>query len=38
VLDALGPGDLLMVARLDLLAHSTHDLLNTLAAIAGKQA
>jgi hypothetical protein len=37
-LDALGPGDVLMVTRLDRLAHSTRDLLNTLAAITGKQA
>src|SRR4051794_4073311 len=38
VLDALGPGDVLMVTRLDRLARSTRDLLNTLAAIAGKDA
>src|SRR3954468_11612712 len=38
VLDALGPGDVLMVTRLDRLARSTRDLLNTLAAITGKQA
>jgi len=37
-LDALGPGDMLMVTRLDRLARSTRDLLNTLAAITGKQA
>jgi DNA invertase Pin-like site-specific DNA recombinase len=37
-LDALGPGDVLMVTRLDRLARSTRDLLNTLAAITGKQA
>ena len=35
-LDALGPGDVLMVARLDRLARSTRDLLNTLAAITGR--
>src|SRR6185437_9711110 len=38
VLDALGPGDVLMVTRLDRLARSTRDLLNTLAAITGKRA
>jgi DNA invertase Pin-like site-specific DNA recombinase len=37
-LDALGPNDVLMVTRLDRLARSTRDLLNTLAAITGKQA
>jgi DNA invertase Pin-like site-specific DNA recombinase len=37
-LDALGPGDVMMVMRLDRLARSTRDLLNTLAAITGKQA
>src|SRR3954447_26577077 len=37
-LDAIGPGDVLMVMRLDRLARSTRDLLNTLAAISGKQA
>ena len=37
-IDALGPGDVLMVTRLDRLARSTRDLLNTLAAITGKQA
>lgn len=37
VLDALGPGDVLMVTRLDRLARSTRDLLN-LAAITRKQA
>src|ERR687897_2460693 len=35
---ALEPGDVLMVTRLDRLARSTRDLLNTLAAIAGKGA
>jgi DNA invertase Pin-like site-specific DNA recombinase len=38
LIDALGPGDVLMVTRLDRLARSTRDLLNTLAAITGKQA
>jgi DNA invertase Pin-like site-specific DNA recombinase len=38
VLDQLDAGDVLMVTRLDRLARSTRDLLNTLAAIAGKQA
>jgi hypothetical protein len=33
-----GPGDVLMATRLDRLARSTRDLLNTLAAITGKQA
>src|SRR4051794_39725274 len=37
-IDVLGPGDVLMVTRLDRLARSTRDLLNTLAAITGKQA
>lgn len=37
-LDALGPDDVLMVTRLDRLARPTRDLLNTLAAITGKQA
>src|SRR4051795_11173225 len=37
-LDTLGPGDVLMVARLDRLARSTRDLLNTLAAITGRKA
>ena len=35
---ALGSGDVLMVTRLDRLARSTRDLLNTLAAITGKKA
>src|SRR3954463_4662235 len=35
-LDALGAGDVLMVTRLDRLARSTRDLLNTLATITGK--
>src|SRR3954469_3450285 len=37
-IDVLGPGDVLMVTRLDRLARSTRDLLNTLAAITGKGA
>jgi len=37
-LDQLAAGDVLMVPRLDRLARSTRDLLNTLAAITGKQA
>jgi hypothetical protein len=35
---ALGAGDVLMVTRLDRLARSTRDLLNTLAAITGELA
>ena len=38
VIDRLEAGDVLMVTRLDRLARSTRDLLNTLAAIAGKKA
>jgi DNA invertase Pin-like site-specific DNA recombinase len=38
VIDQLDAGDVLMVTRLDRLARSTRDLLNTLAAITGKQA
>src|SRR5271166_278460 len=38
VIDQLGSGDVLMVTRLDRLARSTRDLLNTLAAITGKKA
>jgi DNA invertase Pin-like site-specific DNA recombinase len=38
VLDQLGDGDVLMVTRLDRLARSTRDLLNTLAAITDKGA
>jgi DNA invertase Pin-like site-specific DNA recombinase len=38
VLDRLDAGDVLMVVRLDRLARSTRDLLNTLAVIAGKEA
>ncbi len=37
-LAALDAGDVLMVTRLDRLARSTRDLLNTLAAISGKKA
>jgi DNA invertase Pin-like site-specific DNA recombinase len=37
-LDSLDKGDVLIVTRLDRLARSTRDLLNTLAAIAGKKA
>ena len=37
-LDQLDAGDVLMVTRLDRLARSTRDLLNTLAAIAGRKA
>jgi DNA invertase Pin-like site-specific DNA recombinase len=38
VIDTLGPGDVLMVTRLDRLARSTRDLLNTLAAIIDRKA
>ena len=38
VLGALEPGDVLMVTRLDRLARSTRDLLNTLAAITDRKA
>jgi DNA invertase Pin-like site-specific DNA recombinase len=38
VIEALEPGDVLMVTRLDRLARSTRDLLNTLAAITAKEA
>jgi DNA invertase Pin-like site-specific DNA recombinase len=38
LLDSLAAGDVVMVTRLDRLARSTRDLLNTLAAITGKQA
>src|SRR3954464_8848240 len=37
VLDALGEGDVLLVTRLDRLARSTRDLLNTLAFIREKK-
>lgn len=38
VLDQLAAGDVLLVTRLDRLARSTRDLLNTLAAIADRKA
>jgi DNA invertase Pin-like site-specific DNA recombinase len=38
LLDALAPGDVVTVTRLDRLARSTRDLLNTLATITGKEA
>jgi DNA invertase Pin-like site-specific DNA recombinase len=38
VIDQLDTGDVLMVTRLDRLARSTRDLLNTLAAIADRKA
>jgi hypothetical protein len=38
VIEALEPADVLMVTRLDRLARSTRDLLNTLAAITAKKA
>jgi DNA invertase Pin-like site-specific DNA recombinase len=38
VLDQLDAGDVLMVTRLDRLARSTRDLLNTLATITGRKA
>jgi len=38
LLRALSSGDVVLVARLDRLARSTRDLLNTLAAVAEKQA
>jgi len=38
LLDTLDSGDVVMVTRLDRLARSTRDLLNTLAAITGKEA
>src|SRR6202453_2900152 len=38
VLDQLDAGDVLLVTRLDRLARSTRDLLNTVAAIASKKA
>jgi DNA invertase Pin-like site-specific DNA recombinase len=37
-LDHLAAGDVLMVTRLDRLARSTRDLLNTLATITGRKA
>ena len=38
LLETLGPGDVVTVTRLDRLARSTRDLLNTLATITGQQA
>jgi DNA invertase Pin-like site-specific DNA recombinase len=38
LLAEIGPGDVMTVTRLDRLARSTRDLLNTLAAITGKKA
>jgi DNA invertase Pin-like site-specific DNA recombinase len=38
MLTVLGPRDVVMVTRLDRLARSTLDLLNTLAAITAKEA
>src|SRR5260370_10002681 len=38
LLDQLDAGDVLTVTRLDRLARSTRDLLNTRASVAGKQA
>src|SRR5437660_12420054 len=38
VIRRLGPGDVLVVTRLDRLARSTHDLLNVLATIGERQA
>ena len=38
LLDAIAPGDVVTVTRLDRLARSTRDLLNTLATITGKEA
>src|SRR5271169_3506243 len=38
LLGEIGPGDVMMVTRLDRLARSTRDLLNTLAAVNGKDA
>jgi DNA invertase Pin-like site-specific DNA recombinase len=38
LLNVLDAGDVVMVTRLDRLAHSTRDLLNTLAEITGKKA
>ena len=38
LIEALQPGDVLMVTRLDRLARSTRDLLNTLAAITDRKA
>jgi DNA invertase Pin-like site-specific DNA recombinase len=38
IIEQLDAGDVLLVTRLDRLARSTRDLLNTLAAISGKEA
>jgi DNA invertase Pin-like site-specific DNA recombinase len=38
LLAGINPGDMVMVTRLDRLARSTRDLLNTLAAITGREA
>src|SRR5712671_2183422 len=38
LLSGIGPGDVVMVTRLDRLARSTRDLLNTLAGITAKEA
>lgn len=38
MLEALGPGDVLLVTRLDRLARSTQDLLNVLATVAERDA
>src|SRR5713101_7274431 len=38
LLAEVGPGDVVTVTRLDRLARSTRDLLNTIAAITGKEA
>ena len=38
VIEALEPGDVIMVTRLDRLARSTRDLLNTIAVIADRKA
>lgn len=38
LVDNLAPGDVVMVTRLDRLARSTRDLLNTLAAISAREA
>ena len=37
-LDALGPGNVLVVTRLDRLTRSTRDLLNTLAGVIDREA
>jgi DNA invertase Pin-like site-specific DNA recombinase len=38
LLKAIGPGDVVMVTRIDRLARSTFDLLNTLAALTERKA